>query len=222
MTGGSACPTVLRDDGSDLENFVSSEIQRVTRNARGCGNGPVGHLRASMASRKGIGGPTTAEGKGRSSQNSTKHGARSTNVLILGDERQADYDETRDGWLADYEPADYHEMRLVEQLILNDWLLKRANRRLMQAETEPENEHRLELMLRYKTTHERAFYRSLNAIEGLRKDIRREKIISKQFTDKARAEIGKARARTGGAAESGDGNAGRVERSTANREISQV
>ncbi len=143
-----------------------------------------------MATRKGIGGPNSATGKGRSSQNSTKHGARSTSVLILADETQEDYDEVRNGWLANYEPADYHEMRLVEQLILNDWLMQRANKRLLEAEAEGE-EHRIELMMRYKTTNERAFYRSLNAIEGLRKDMRREGILNRQLLEKQDVEIEK-------------------------------
>ncbi len=144
------------------------------------------------------GGPKTTEGKKRSSRNSTTHGLRATRVLILADESQDDYDETRDGWLTTYEPANYHETRLVDQLILNDWLLQRANRRLLETEVtlvgkeetcQPANwtaeqEHKLDLVQRYKTTLERAFYRSLNAVEGLRKDILRNELLRDKLIEK--------------------------------------
>ena len=128
------------------------------------------------------------EGKANSSQNALKHGLRSQRHTILADETREDYEETRRGWLEKYTPADYHERRLVNQLILNDWLLQRANRRILDAEAAlvgeeetchpanwtAEQEHKIELVMRYKTTQERAFYRSLNALEGLRKDLMRE------------------------------------------------
>ncbi len=61
-------------------------------------------------------------------------------------------------------------------------------------------------MLRYKTTHERAFYRSLNAIEGLRKDMRREKISSWRLLDEGKAKIEKLKRELADASESGGGN----------------
>jgi hypothetical protein len=76
-------------------------------------------------------------------------------------------------------------MRLVEQLILNDWLLQRANRRMLEAEAAPadaEYEHRLELMQRYKTSAERAFYRALAAMEALRKDRRYDELTLLRLT----------------------------------------
>ncbi len=157
-------------------------------------NGPVGELRCMAKSK---------EGKAKSAQNSTKHGMLSKRFTILADETREEYEETRSGWLQNYQPADYHEARLVEQLILNDWLLKRANRRLLGAEAaltgeeetcdpvgwSAEQEHKIELMLRYKTTQERAFYRSLNAIEGLRKDLLREKILNMKIIDQLKSRV---------------------------------
>ncbi len=144
----------------------------------------------------------TPEGKEQSARNATKHGLLAKRYLILADETREQYEETRKGWLENYEPADYHEARLVDQLILNDWLLKRANRRLLDVEAAltgeeetcqaagwtAEQEHKIELMLRYKTTQERAFYRSLNAVEGLRKDLLREKNASTKLADQLRKE----------------------------------
>jgi hypothetical protein len=128
--------------------------------------------------------PKTPEGKKRSSQNSLKHGMRANNVLILADESEEEYQETRHGWFASYEPEGYHETRLVEQVILNDWLLKRANRRMLETEAQVDAEdywHRVELMQRYKTTAERAFYRALAAVEGLRKDHRNEWLMQERM-----------------------------------------
>ncbi len=136
--------------------------------------------------------PQSENGKAISSQNAITHGMRSQRFTVLADETREDYEETRIGWLKKYTPADYHEMRLVEQLILNDWLLQRANRRILQAEAAlvgeeetchpatwtAEQEHKIELVMRYKTTQERAFYRSLNALEGLRKDLMREEQVA--------------------------------------------
>ncbi len=143
------------------------------------------------------GGPKTPEGKEKSSRNSTSHGLRATRVLILAGESQDDYDEIREGWLATYEPENFHERSLVEQLILNHWMMQRANRRLLEAEAAlvgseetryadgwtPAQEHTLDLVQRYKTTHERAFYRSLNAVESLRKDILRNELLKNKLIE---------------------------------------
>ncbi len=129
------------------------------------------------------GGPKSRDGKARSSQNSTTHGMRARPGLILPDERREDFDEIEKGWREEYQPEGHAENTLVDQLILNQWLMKRAERRVLQAEeaaveecgddphgwTE-ERRHTFELMQRYKTTAERAFYRSWNAVQSLRKD----------------------------------------------------
>ncbi len=129
-------------------------------------------------------GPNTPEGKETSSQNSRKHGLCSRNTLILPDETPEEYEGTRSGWYREFEPEGYHEVRLVDLLVRNDWLLKRAHRRLLEVEAAvvdcrenanpadwtAEQEHKVELMQRYKTAAERAFYRSLSAAEHLRKD----------------------------------------------------
>ena len=129
--------------------------------------------------------PKTPEGKKRASQNACKHGLRSKSLLVLPGESEAAYEATRKGWTENYEPEGYHEMRLVEQLILNDWLLQRANRRMLEAEAAPVDEHyehRLALMQRYKTSAERAFYRALGAMEALRKDRRYDELTLLRLT----------------------------------------
>jgi len=130
-------------------------------------------------SKKRGGGPNTPQGKANSSQNARKHGGTSK-VLFLPGENPDDFEAIEAGWRKEFEPEGYQEERLVEILVLNDWFLKRAQRNLDEAEAEVfgggGDFHRVELMQRYKTTHERAFYRALGALESLRKDIMREKM----------------------------------------------
>ncbi len=127
-------------------------------------------------------GPTSPEGKANSSKNAIKHGMRAKKTLIMSDESQEDYDRVKAGWRQEFEPEGYQEERLITNLIVNDWTLSRGQRRMMEAETAAgeeglptaDEQHEMDLMLRYKTTAERAFYRAWEAMRGLRKDIMRE------------------------------------------------
>ena len=128
-------------------------------------------------------GPTTPEGKERSARNATTHGVRAKNTLILPDETQEEFDRVKAGWMAEYGPHGYAEERLVEEVYLNDWFLKRAMRRLQEAEAKllehiddseeelARYEKRVDLMLRYKTTQERSFHRALGAVQAFRRDL---------------------------------------------------
>lgn len=95
--------------------------------------------------------------------------------MILPDERQEDYDKIQAGWRAEFEPEGYQEERLLEILIMNDWLLRRAQRRLMEADASGD-EREMERRDRRKTRAEAAFYRAWNALQGLRKDIMRREL----------------------------------------------
>ncbi len=132
------------------------------------------------------GGPKTPEGRARSSRNATQHGLRATKVLLLPDESQEEYDEMVAGWRKQFLPADYQEEKLVETLILNDWLHRRAFRWLLAIEAavvsadgpDPtqwtsERRHRMELAQRYKNSAERSFHKAWSVLQGLRKDIMR-------------------------------------------------
>ncbi len=150
------------------------------------------------------GGPKTPEGKDRSSQNSTDHGLRSRKFRILADESQDDFDEVERGWRTQFAPEGYEEEKLVRTLILNDWLHQRAERRLLQVEAtiaaasgiDPtqwtaDERHQVELIQRYKTTAERAFYRALTALQGLRRDFRRQQRDNSRLEAKIRSMEGK-------------------------------
>jgi hypothetical protein len=119
-----------------------------------------------MERKKRGGGPKSVEGKKNSSRNSTTHGCRAKAVVILEGESQEAYDLIKYEWNEEFGPETYMEKRLVEILVENDWFLRRAGRRLHEAEAEQGN---IELMQRYRTSAERSFYRSLNALQQLRK-----------------------------------------------------
>ncbi|MBV8549847.1 MAG: hypothetical protein JOY54_01005 [Acidobacteriaceae bacterium] len=144
--------------------------------------------RRSKKNPNGSTGPRSDHGKKISSQNATKHGCCSHQLLLPGED-PAELDEIIRGWNTQFDPADFQEHALVGILIENDVLYRRARRRLSQAEAEvvaasgpdpahwsPEQRHHIDLMQRYKITAERAFYRAWKALQGLRKDIMSENI----------------------------------------------
>ena len=149
-------------------------------------------------------GPKTPSGKAVSSQNARKHGLRSRKVIV-GEERQEDFDRLAAGWRAEYEPEGQAAESLMERVILNDWFLRRAEGQYMDAEAALEEVHPLErtaeqheqvqLYLRYRTTAERSFYRAFYALRGLRKDKIKEELdlekMRKKIGEMVRAEFAK-------------------------------
>jgi hypothetical protein len=144
------------------------------------------------------GGPTTPEGKARSRRNAIKHGNRSVQCLILADETMEEYTAVRAEWLEHFQPEEFPEKVIVEELISAHWLFKRAKRRLMETEfalagsdnVHPvewtgEDEHKIELMQRYKTSAERSFYRAL----AMARKLLTERIDLENKMRKASAEL---------------------------------
>ncbi len=131
------------------------------------------HCRASPRS----GGPRTKEGKANSSRNALTHGSCSKQLIVKG-ERQEDYDELHEHWFSSYD-AEQAGRSLLEEAVLNEWLLKRSQRNYLAVdarlqESDPndwteEQLHRLGLMQRYKTGAERSFHRSVAAVERFRR-----------------------------------------------------
>jgi hypothetical protein len=115
--------------------------------------------------------------------------------LIVGDERQEDFDQLAAGWRAEYEPEGQAAESLIERVILNDWLLRRAEGCHLDAEWElaqveaseasaeeiEKGHQKVQLYLRYRTTAERSFYRAFYALRGLRKDKVREELDIEKF-----------------------------------------
>ncbi|HEY7388635.1 MAG TPA: hypothetical protein VH640_09005 [Bryobacteraceae bacterium] len=128
------------------------------------------------------GGPKSETGKAKSSRNAITNGCQAKKTRILDDETQEEFDEVKRGWTDEFGPETYMERRLVEILVENDWLLRRVMRRLHQAEAEEGN---VELIHRYKTAAERSFYRSLNALLQLRRDLMRQDRHAQWWKDRA-------------------------------------
>ncbi|MDQ2774200.1 MAG: hypothetical protein M3Y57_04615 [Acidobacteriota bacterium] len=125
-------------------------------------------------------GPNTIAGKANSSKNSTKHSLRSNPDKFLPGEAQEDYDAVWDIWAAEYDSASPATERLLEFIVNDDRLVRfsvaaviDAQIALFKAEAASEpNQTKIELLhkdlqhkLRYKTTFERSFQRSLRNIE---------------------------------------------------------
>ena len=73
------------------------------------------------------GGPMTPEGKRRSSRNAIKHGIYSK-LPLIGDEREEDRVEIVKGMLDSFEPGNWNEESIVQQLAQNRWQRHRAER----------------------------------------------------------------------------------------------
>jgi hypothetical protein len=123
-------------------------------------------------------GPHTPHGKTRSSQNSTKHALRSNPRKLLPAETQAEVDAIRESWEAEFDFDSPAIESLLTPLIEADRMFRRATTALFEAEialcqTGLADEHltalhkQYQLILRYKTTHERAF-RTIEQFAGRR------------------------------------------------------
>ena len=119
-------------------------------------------------------GPTSPEGKARSSMNRLTHGCRSEKTVLPHEDR-AEYEFTAQTWLNAYNPQDPIAQNLVEETIKAHWFFKRnqtyldqiASRLPMDAWLWTDEHQRLYTnFTRYKTTAERSFYRAFNALEA--------------------------------------------------------
>ena len=142
-------------------------------------------------------GPTTAEGLVNISKAQIIHGFRAATVAIHS-ENHAAYDAHLDSYLARYTPADAVEADLVGLLALNMFEIKRMASvesalfdleidgmdqmiegtyqrmdefgRLALAFKKSSGDRALDLLRRYKSTAERAFHKTFQALETIRKE----------------------------------------------------
>ncbi len=115
-------------------------------------------------------GPKTSEGKLASSRNSLKHGLASGEIIIAGEDPAAFEALLRD-LLEEHQPANATEELLINEMARSYWLTQRAIRLQNECFTsEGIDEKRLSLLLRYQTTHERAFHKALSTFLSLRRE----------------------------------------------------
>jgi hypothetical protein len=122
-------------------------------------------------------GAKSAEGKAVICLNAFRHGLAGA-FMILADEVRHDFDELYDGLRSEHKPETPTEILLVEAMAQHYWLKQRALR-LQKFCFDDDgycDEKELALYLRYQTTHERAFYKSLNTLVKLRADKRKAEI----------------------------------------------
>jgi hypothetical protein len=119
-------------------------------------------------------GPTSPEGKARSSRNSFKHGLYSKD-LVLPNEDPTELDQLRASLRAEHQPINTTEEMLVNDIAENFWRL----RRMREFETRamlPENIinwHQtglLAVVQRTMASAERGFHKTLNALRRLQQD----------------------------------------------------
>ncbi len=116
-------------------------------------------------------GPRTEDGKARSSQNAFKHGLCVPRVLPGED--AAEFEAFRQLQFDEQAPSGATETMLVEDLVLNYWLLNRARAaeaRALAADPEMADMKRLTLLRRYACTYERAYLKALDVLRKLRRE----------------------------------------------------
>ncbi len=135
---------------------------------------PQHRSKAKAQESSGPTGPRSTEGKAISSANSLKHGLASGRVIVPGED-PADFEALLADLLAEHAPASDTEKLLVQEMAQSYWLMQRAIRLQNQAFTETRIDvPKLTLFMRYRTTHERAFYKALNALTKLKRNRARE------------------------------------------------
>ena len=154
-------------------------------------------IRANQANAQHSTGPKTAEGKAVSSRNNIRVGLTGSFFYVLDWERQEEFDELLEDLRVEHKPATRTESILVEKMAQSYWLSQRAQF-LQKACLNPElpmcrttEEKQFALYMRYQTTHERAFHKSLNELLRLRAEKRKVEIGFESQTRRAAEETRK-------------------------------
>jgi hypothetical protein len=127
-------------------------------------------------------GPSTSEGKDRSSQNAIKHGLLSKAVIVEGETFEA-FDLFRETIFDDMQPKGAMETLLVEKIINYAWRLRRAvqaeaiflqaglvnrwNPKTLDSFFCGNDAKKINNISRYETTIEKHFYRSLKELRDI-------------------------------------------------------
>ena len=115
-------------------------------------------------------GPKTPQGKAASSMNAMSHGLTSTKV-VLPSEDSAEFQLLLASLVEEHQPSTPTEFLLVEEMVQAHWRLDRVRRREDQAfESGTLDPKLLLLLLRYATTYERTFFKSLETLKKLQRE----------------------------------------------------
>jgi hypothetical protein len=135
-------------------------------------------IAANQANAQHSTGPKSETGKAASSMNRLKFGLTGK-FHVLPDEDQADYDALLAALKSEHNPVTATEQLLVAKMAEHYWLMQRAQA-MVDLVFRPESEGKLggalNNFMRYQTTNERAFHKTLNSLLKLRSERRKEQI----------------------------------------------
>jgi hypothetical protein len=117
-------------------------------------------------------GPTSPEGKAKSSLNALSHGFYSKH-LLLPDEDPAELELLRSSLIESYQPQDGAELLLVERIVSSQWKLQRLNKLEAKTMEAPFGEfvlRDLERLSRLAQQLDSAMHRAIKALRELRKE----------------------------------------------------
>jgi hypothetical protein len=119
-------------------------------------------------------GPKTDAGKARSSQNAVTHGLRATKLdNAVAPALRAEYEKLRKQYFEEYKPTGAIENTLVDMVIFAAWQLYKI--REMEIWTDIDlgslgSFGRSEKLARYRGSHERLLFRSLNQLRQIQQE----------------------------------------------------
>jgi hypothetical protein len=141
-------------------------------------------MTANEANAQHSSGPKTAAGRAASSQNHLSHGLTGSAFTILEWEDRNAFTDLSARLTLEHQPATVTEEILIQKMAQHHWLTQRAitlqgtcfNSGIAPGIAQHDSEKQLALYLRYQTTHDRAFHKSLDRFLKLRAEKRKAEI----------------------------------------------
>ena len=119
-------------------------------------------------------GPRTPAGKARSSQNAVKHGLRAKKLEnAVAPELRSAYEKLRKQYLDEYRPSGAIESTLLDMVIFAAWQLYKIREMELFSDLDlgaPGSFGRSEKLARYRGSHERLLFRSLNQLKQIQQE----------------------------------------------------
>ncbi len=121
-----------------------------------------------------ITGPKTEAGKARSSRNAVTHGLRATKLEnAVAPEMRAAYEALRKQYLDEFKPVGATENTLLDMVIFAAWQLYKIREMELFTDIDlgaPGSFGRSEKLARYRSSHERLMFRSLNQLRQIQQE----------------------------------------------------
>jgi hypothetical protein len=153
--------------------------------------------RANLENAQHSTGPVTPEGKARVSINPVAHGLTAEQFRLLPWESEAEYKTHIAAVRNQLKPETPEEQAIVDRILQFDWLVKRAitlqTTILFKPDITPADQRKIDLFMRYETTHDRALSRARKELQAIRKQ--RESRENGSASQKRQQEAHEARVR---------------------------